>query len=121
MTISLHDFVKQTLLDITNAVYDARRKAPLSIAPGYVEGKKQLQPQMIESAVQVVASEEKTQNGEGQISVPAISILKAGLTGALGTSDEKSITQSLRFSVPVCFQAPRDKDQAEPGTTAQRR
>ena len=38
MDASLKSFVKQALLDITNAVNEARDESPVNIAPGYVEG-----------------------------------------------------------------------------------
>jgi len=105
MSISLRDFVEQTLLDITNAVYEAQSKAPLWIAPGYVEGQKQISPQMIEFSVQVTASEENQQNGKGELSMPIITIVKASVSGTAGYSMESQITQSLKFSVPVYFQS----------------
>lgn len=105
MSVSLHDFVKQTLLDITTAVHEARETSPLWIAPGTYENKKNLLPQLIEFSVQVTASEAKTEKGEGKLSVPVITIVKAGIAGSIDTSKESQTTQTLKFSVPVYFQS----------------
>ncbi len=107
MSIRLHDFVKQTLLDITNAVHAAQQQAPHWIAPGHVEGQAQIQPQMIEFSIQVSASESKNQKGEGEISAPIITIVKASISAEIDSSNENQTTQSLRFSVPVYFQSPK--------------
>jgi len=107
MSVSLHDFVKQALLDITTAVHEAQQNSPHWIAPGHVEGKKQLDPQMIEFSVQVTASEETRKKGEGEISVPVITIIKAGISGTIDSAKESLTTQSLKFSVPVYFQSPK--------------
>lgn len=105
MSVTLHDFVKQTLLDISNAVHEAQLVAPHWIAPGRFEGKPELTPQMIEFSVQVSASEEKKQRGEGEISVPVITLLKAGVSATLDSVKESQTTQTLKFSVPVYFQS----------------
>jgi len=107
MNVSLHDFVKQTLLDITNAVHEAQKLSPHAIAPGYVEGKAQLVPQMIEFTVQVTASEERRQKGEGEVSIPLITIVKAGIAGTIDSAKDNQTTQTLKFSVPVYFQSPK--------------
>lgn len=105
MSISLKDFVKQTLLDITMAVDEAKDKSPVWIAPGSFEDRKQLDPQMIDFSVQVTVSEEKSAKGSGDIGVPMVTIVKAKLGGEIASSDERMMTQSLKFSVPVYFQS----------------
>jgi hypothetical protein len=105
MSVSLKDFVRQTLLDITNAVDEAKSRSPLSIAPGFVEGTIQLEPQMIEFSVQVSALEEKSSKGQGQLSIPIVTVLKASASGDITSSNEKTTTHTLKFSVPVYFQS----------------
>jgi hypothetical protein len=119
MSVTLHDFVKQALLDISNAVHEAQCSAPHWIAPGRFEEKPILNPQMIEFSVQVSATEEKKQKGEGEISVPVITIFRASIAGEIDSVTEKQTTQTLKFSVPVYFQS--RKKEAEPASTAQRR
>ena len=90
----LEEFVRRTLLDITNAVYEARRLAHLAIAPGYVEGSAILEPQMIHFEVAVTISTE----GGGSISVWSIGDAK-------GQRSSQNVNK-ISFSVPVYFQAP---------------
>lgn len=105
MSVTLKQFVEQVLLDITRAVDDAKKEAPIPIAPGYVEGQAQIEPQLIEFSIQVEVSEEQTGKGKGDVSVPIISVVKASAGGEIGKRSEKTTTQSLKFSVPVYFQS----------------
>ena len=108
MSISLKDFVKQTLLDITTAVDEAKHQSPVWIAPGRFENKRQLDPQMIDFSVQVSVSEEKVKKGSGDASLPLVTVLKVNASGELSKSDERMTTQTLKFSVPVYFQSKRN-------------
>jgi len=63
--MKLEEFVKQTLLDITNGVASAQKETPLWIAPGRVEGEKVSTPQHVEFEVVVTVSKE----GGGSIDV----------------------------------------------------
>lgn len=92
--MQLEEFVRRTLLDITNAVYEARRSAPLAIAPGYVEGSAILEPQMINFEVAVTISAE----GGGSISIWSI-------VDAKGQRSSQN-SNKISFNVPVYFQAP---------------
>lgn len=105
MSVTLKQFVEQTLLDITRAVDKAKKESPIPIAPGYVDGKGQNEPQMIEFSVQVTVAEEKSHKGKGDVSVPIISIIKTSVGGEIGNKNEQTTTQCLKFSVPVYFQA----------------
>jgi Trypsin-co-occurring domain 2 len=105
MSVSLKDFVQQALLEITTAVNNAKKHSPLSIAPGFVEGKIQLEPQMIEFSVHVSVSEQNSKSGKGEVSVPIIQIVKAAVDGEVSSKNEQTTTQVLKFSVPVYFQA----------------
>ncbi|MCE7914307.1 MAG: hypothetical protein DYH15_06375 [Nitrosomonas sp. PRO4] len=109
MSITLKDFVQQTLLDITTAVSNAKEQSPLSIAPGFVEGQIQLEPQKIEFSVHVSVSEEKSKSGKSGVSIPIIQIVKATVDGELSSKNEQTTTQTLKFSVPVYFQANNNK------------
>lgn len=104
MSVTLKEFVEQTLLDITSAVDNAQKSSALSIAPGFVEGQVQLEPQMIQFAVQVSVSEEQQKSGNGEVSVPVINILKAGIEANVLDKSESLVSQSISFSVPVYFQ-----------------
>ena len=110
--MKLDEFVKQTLLDITNAVADAQGQAQLFIAPGSVEGRKLETPQMISFEVVVTTSKE----AGGGISILSFGDAKAGVS--------KENSNRISFEVPVYFQAPtkrnerhhtRDKNSASGG------
>ena len=104
MSVTLKQFVEQALLDITTAVDNAKRKSPVSIAPGFVEGQVQMSPQMVDFAIQVTVSEEKNKTGKGEASATIISVLKASTSGEVGSKNEEITTQSISFSVPIYFQ-----------------
>ncbi len=94
--MKLKDFVKQTLMDITNGVAEAQRGAPLWIAPGHVEGEKVIAPQLVSFEVGVTTNTD----GGGEISVWSVGSAKA----------ERSVehVNKIAFSVPVYFQARKD-------------
>ena len=91
--MKLEEFVKRTLLDITNSVYEAQKSSHLAIAPGHVEGAPIIEPQMINFEVAVTTSAE----GGGAISVWSVADAK----GQLASEHFNKIS----FSVPVYFQA----------------
>lgn len=97
--MKLDEFVKQTLLDITNGVANAQSEAKLFIAPGYVESKKLVAPQMVKFEVAVTVSKE----AGGGISVWSIGELKAGVN-----SEQ---VNKIAFEVPVYFQAPTERNE----------
>ena len=105
MSVTLKQFVEQVLLDITRAVDKAKEDSPIPIAPGYVEGRAQIEPQLIEFSIQVAVTEEESGKGKGEVSVPIISVVKANAGGEIGKRNERITTQSLKFSVPVYFQS----------------
>ena len=45
--MKLDEYVKQTLMDITNGVSEAQKESQLYIAPGFVENQKVVAPQMV--------------------------------------------------------------------------
>ena len=92
--MKLDEFVKQTLIDITNGVAEAQSKAKLWIAPGMVEGEPKISPQMVTFEVAVTVNKE----GSGGISVWSIGELKGG-------ASSESVNR-ISFEVPVYFQAP---------------
>lgn len=107
MEASLKSFVKQALIDITNAVNEARHESLVNIAPGYVEGKAQVDAQLIEFDLAVNAERSTKRGKKGGASVTIISVIKADV-GADGAEDEKLSTNNrIKFSVPVYFQAPK--------------
>ncbi len=92
--MKLDEYVKQTLLDISNGVSAAQLQSPHWIAPGHVEGKKQISPQLVTFDIAVTVSKE----GGGGIQVWSFGDLKAS-----GSSEQ---INRISFSVPVYFQAP---------------
>ena len=96
--MKLEEFEKQTLLDITNGVSAAQKKAPLWIAPGRVEGEKVCNPQLVSFEVMV------TTNSEGGGSINVWSITEAKAEGKIEHMNK------IAFDVPVYFQAPKGKE-----------
>ena len=94
--MKLEDFVRQTLLDITNGVTEAREKSRIWIAPGYVDGKEvySLQPVNFEGAVTV------GKEGGGGIQVWSV-----GEMSAKGSIEH---VNKVSFSVPINFSAPKE-------------
>ena len=97
--MKLEEFVKQTLLDITNGVAAAQLEAKLYIAPGFVENKKLTSPQMVKFEVAVTVSKE----AGGGISVWSLGELKTGI-------NSEQINK-IAFEVPVYFQAPTERSE----------
>lgn len=95
--MKLEEFVKQTLMDITNGVFNAQSESPSSIAPGIVEGVKMTKPQLISFEVAVTTSKE----GGGGINIS--SMIEAG-----GSMNSEYINK-ISFDVPVYFNAPNQK------------
>ncbi|WP_156790768.1 hypothetical protein [Rhodobacter ferrooxidans] len=91
--MKLDEFVKQTLLDITNGVADAQETAKLWIAPGTVEGEPKLAPQMVSFEVALTVNK----GGGGGISVWSLGDLK-------GQASSESMNR-VSFDVPVYFQS----------------
>jgi len=94
--MKLDEFVKQTLLDITNAVYEAKNESFISIAPGRFMGEIIPEPQMVNFEVAVTTSKE----GKAGISVWSA----ANTQGSLSSEHVNKIS----FSVPIYFQGIND-------------
>jgi hypothetical protein len=56
--MKLDEYVKQTLLDITEGVAAAQKESSLWIAPGSIENKKVLSPQLIAFEIAVTVNKE---------------------------------------------------------------
>lgn len=97
--MKLDEFVKQTLLDITNGVAEAQLVAKLHIAPGTVNNKTLTSPQMVKFDVAVTVSKE----AGGGISVWSLGEVKTGIN-----SEQ---INTIAFEVPVYFQAPTEKSE----------
>lgn len=91
--MKLEDFVKQTLLDITNGVAAAQKASKLWIAPGKVEGEAKLSPQMVSFEIAVTVAKE----GGGSINVWTL--------GELGVKGSTESLNKISFDVPVYFQS----------------
>ncbi|MEX1034837.1 MAG: hypothetical protein WDZ54_02695 [Sneathiella sp.] len=96
--MKLKDFVKQTLLDITNGVSEAQETSPSWIAPGLVEGEKVTSPQQVSFEVAVTTNKE----GDGSISVWSVAEVKA--KGMVENFNK------ITFSVPIYFQARKNTE-----------
>ena len=92
--MKLDEYVKQTLLDITNGVAAAKLESKLWIAPGYVDGDKVFAPQPVSFDIAVTVNKE----AGGGIQVWSFGDLKAG------RSSEQ--VNRISFAVPIYFQAP---------------
>ena len=92
--MKLDEYVEQTLVDISKGVAEAKKKAMVGIAPGYVDGEKVFSAQMIKFEILVTTEKE----GSGGVSVLSFGDMKGKL------NVEK--TNKLTFEVPVFFQAP---------------
>lgn len=92
--MKLEEFVRQTLLDVTNGVATAKEKSKLWIAPGYVDGEKVFSPQLINFDIAVTVSKEA---GGG------IQVWSFGELSAKGNTEH---TNRISFAVPIYFQAP---------------
>ncbi|MDH6269651.1 hypothetical protein M2360_005079 [Rhizobium sp. SG_E_25_P2] len=96
--MKLDEFVKQSLLDITNGVVEAQKQSMVYIAPGYVNGKRIEQAHDVKFEVSVTVSVE----GGGGIKVLSFGELKAG-----ANSENSS---KLSFEVPIYFNAPTPRN-----------
>ncbi|MDP3426013.1 MAG: hypothetical protein Q8S17_01365 [Humidesulfovibrio sp.] len=91
----LRDFIKQTLLDITQGVEQAQGEASVWIAPGRVMGKEQLEPSFVSFETAVTISKDGAAN---------IEIFSFGVEGSLSSEHVNKVS----FKVPVYFNAPKD-------------
>ncbi|NPD18227.1 hypothetical protein [Alterinioella nitratireducens] len=92
--MNLSEFVKQTLLQITDGVADAQEEAKLFVAPGMVEGVSKTDGQLVTFEVAVTINAE----GGGGISVLSFGELKGNVA--------KESVSRISFEVPVHFNAP---------------
>ena len=97
--MKLDEYVKQTLLDITEGVSAAQAVSKHWIAPGYVDGEKVFQAQLVSFDIGVTVSKE----AGGGIQVWSFGDLKAK-----GTAEH---TNRISFSVPIYFQAPANRQE----------
>lgn len=97
--LKLDEFVKQTLLNITNGVAEAQLVTKLYIAPGFVAEQRLTEPQMVKFDVTVTVSKE----AGGGISVWSIGDAKAGVNSQQ--------TNKISFEVPVYLQAPTERSE----------
>ncbi len=96
--MKLNEYIKRTLLDITNGVAEAQEETLLFIAPGIVEGERKTESQMVSFEIAVSVSGE----GGGGISVLGLGELK-------GSASRESVNR-ISFEVPVYFNAPTRKN-----------
>ncbi|WP_166507084.1 trypco2 family protein [Frigidibacter mobilis] len=97
--MKLNEFIKQTLIDVTQGVVEAQREALLHIAPGTVESVVVRDPSFVKFEVAVTVSKE----AGGGINVWSLGDLKAG-----AASEQ---TNRISFEVPVYFQAPTERNE----------
>ena len=95
--MKLDEYIMQTLLDITKGVAAAQKETSLWIAPGYFNGQKVSEPQMVSFDIAVTVNKE----GGGGIQVWSLAEVKAS-----GSSEQSN---RISFSVPIYFQGPVDQ------------
>lgn len=96
--MKLDEYVKQTLLDITNGVEQAQREALLFIAPGSINGKRIATPQSVKFEVAVTVS---TEAGGG------IKVFSIGDLKAQGSAEH---VNKISFEVPIYLNAPTPRN-----------
>ncbi len=96
--MKLDEYVKQTLLDISNGVEQAQRESMHFIAPGYVNGERIVERQAVSFEVVVTVNKEV---GGG------ISVFSIGDAKAHGESEH---TNKISFEVPIYLNAPTEKN-----------
>lgn len=93
--MKLKDYVKEVLLDVSSAVYEAKHEAEIAIAPGSMNDKLNMEPQFVSFSVSV------TTNKEGSGGIDVLSAFHAD--GKL-TAEH---VNKVEFKVPIYFQAKR--------------
>ncbi|MDA0781388.1 MAG: hypothetical protein PQ612_07190 [Rickettsiales bacterium] len=114
--LELKSFIKKSLVDIVEGVYDAGKEIDKSskgcIAPSAydsrVENEVDRQEVAFDIAVQVMDSTTKTSKTSGEVSADAkifVVNAKGGVKGEKGKEDEKSTEtiSRIKFTVPVGF------------------
>lgn len=96
--MKLDEFVKQTLLDITNGVASAQQEALLYVAPGFVDNEKVVEYQLVKFEVAVTVNQDA---GAG------IQVFSFGNAKASVQSEK---INRISFDVPVYFQAPTERN-----------
>ncbi|TNE65599.1 hypothetical protein [Celeribacter ethanolicus] len=97
--MKLDEYVKRTLLDITNGVAEAQKETLLYIAPGFVENEKVTAPQFVQFDVAVTVSKDA---GAG------IQVFSFGEAKGAVSSEQ---VNRISFEVPVFFQAPTERNE----------
>jgi hypothetical protein len=111
--MELKKFVKEVLIEITEAVEEAKSEAKLSIAPFRLIDKSDIikvvkEPQFIEFDIGLNvknSNSKKSKTGLGM----SISVVKADANGLKESNEEKNYDHRIKFSVPVYFQASSTK------------
>ncbi len=105
--MELKKFIKSTLIDICEAIDEAKKASieTAAIAPGTVKGKPVDKGQLVSFDIMVTASNSAQGEGKGKIEVLA---LGANLDGKV--SSEKENTNRIQFQVPVYFSGRMDKN-----------
>ncbi|MDK3020528.1 hypothetical protein [Pseudodonghicola flavimaris] len=110
MVVSIKDFVKAALLEISDAVVEARKESRVNIAPGYVEGIAQIEPQSVQFELLVEVTSESTKAGDAKVEVPVLGIVRASAGIDAKNNRNTTNSQKISFSVPIYFQAPKNEE-----------
>ncbi len=89
--MELADYIGMSLIAIGQGVVAAQKKADITIAAGFIEGKALLEPQMVKFEIEVSTSSE----GGGGIKVLSFADVSAG--------HKAQHSHRLTFEVPVHF------------------
>ena len=106
--MELKNFVKEVLLEITEAVYEAKKESKVPIAPTLHLNKdgseKPLdEKQDIEFDIGLTAKDSTSESSKKGLGL-AISVVKAQVGGSNKKTSETNYDHRIKFSVPVYFQ-----------------
>lgn len=111
--MELKKFVKEVLIEITEAVEEAKSESKLSIAPfRMMDGadiiKVIKEPQFVEFDIGLNVKNSNSKKNKTDLGI-SISIVKAAVNGLEYSNEERNYDHRIKFSVPVYFQATTQK------------
>ncbi|MFA7638390.1 MAG: hypothetical protein WCY02_03675 [Parvibaculum sp.] len=106
--MELKQYISETLVEICEAVSDAKEKVRksvgIAIAPGTIDSVAQSAPSLIEFDISILVSDTSSKEGKGSARIKVVAV-DFQMGGSAGGSSKAESQQRIRFSVPVFFQA----------------
>ncbi len=106
--MELKEFIEKALLDITDAIHDARLKAKSTIAPANLHyGDKTIvcdEINYVEFDLATHVTTQPTSSGKAEAKISIIGV-SASISGNLSDVSEHGETSRIKFKVPVAFNA----------------